>query len=144
MAGEKRQLNYLSGELTRAYGLDDGQQEALNVWLDRQAEANGDRISRVLDDPESGFIDFSKVIDERNDSLRYSQDLDDFMARTLDADTLATYQADRLAERVERVQNEAEGRVQRLDSLVDLDEEQKDQALAIMDNSSEYLDTSMK
>lgn len=144
VAGEKRQLNYLSGELTRAYGLDDGQQEALNVWLDRQAEANGDRISRVLDDPESGFIDFSKVVDERNDSLRYSQDLDDFMARTLDTDTLATYQTDRLAERVERVQNEAEGRVQRLDSLVDLDEEQKDQAFAILAHSSEYFDPSMQ
>ena len=66
------------------------------------------------------------------------------MARTLDADTLATYQADRLAERVERVQNEAEGRVQRLDSLVDLDEEQKDQAFAILAHSSEYFDPSMQ
>ena len=101
------------------------------MWLDRQADANGDRIANVLDDSDSGFTDFAKVMDERSDSLRYSQKLDAFMAETLDADTLVTYQTDRLTERVERVQNEAEGRVQRLDSLVELDEEQKDQAFAV-------------
>ena len=144
VAGEKRRLNYLSGELTREYGLDDSQQDALNVWLDRQADANGDRIANVLDDSDSGFTDFAKVMDERSDSLRYSQKLDAFMAETLDADTLATYQTDRLTERVERVQNEAEGRVQRLDSLVELDEEQKDQAFAVLAHSSDYFDPSMQ
>ena len=33
VAGEKRRLNYLSGELSRTYGLDDRQQEALSAWL---------------------------------------------------------------------------------------------------------------
>lgn len=144
VAGEKRRLTRLSGELTREYGLDDRQQKALSAWLDQRAEANGNRIGEVLNNPESGFVDFAKVMDERADSPRYRKDLDDFMATTLDEEALATYQLDRMTERVEWVQNEAEGRMQRLDSLVELDEGQQDQAFAILAHSSDYFDPSMQ
>jgi hypothetical protein len=130
--------------LTRKYDLDDAQQDALNRWLDQQAEVNSDRITNVLENNDSGFIDFAKVMDERVDSPRYLKNLDAFMATTLDPETLSTYQMDRMTERVEHVQNEAEGRVQRLDSLVELDEDQKDQAFAIMAHSSENFDPSMQ
>lgn len=144
VAGEKRRLNRLSGELTREYELDDRQQEALSAWLDQRAEANGNRFGEVLNDPDSGFVDFAKVMDERTSSQRYRRELDAFMATTLDEETLATYQLDRMTERVEWVQNEAEGRMQRLDSLVELDEEQQDQAFAILAHSSEHFDPSMQ
>ena len=140
----KRRYDRYSGELTRKYNLSDAQQEALNQWLDRQAELSGDRISEVLESPDSGFIDFAKATNEQTTSPRYLKELDAFMATTLDSETLAAYQTDRMVERVERVQNEAEGRVQRLDSLVELDEEQKDQAFAIMARSSEHFDPSMQ
>ncbi|MFT4641395.1 MAG: hypothetical protein ACI8T1_004732 [Verrucomicrobiales bacterium] len=144
MVDQKRRFDRYGGELTRKYDLDDAQQDALNRWLDQQAEVNSDRITNVLENNDSGFIDFAKVMDERVDSPRYLKNLDAFMATTLDPETLSTYQMDRMTERVEHVQNEAEGRVQRLDSLVELDEDQKDQAFAIMAHSSENFDPSMQ
>ena len=144
VVSQKKRFDRLTGELTRKYDLDDRQQEKLRRWLDRKAEENGHAISSVLENPSSGFVDFAKAMDEHESSYKSREGLDEFMAETLDADTLTSYQIDRMTERVNRVQNEAEGKVQRLDSIVDLDEDQKDEIFALMARSSEAFDPSMQ
>jgi hypothetical protein len=65
------------------------------------------------------------------------------MATTLSGDKLATFKTERMAERAERVQQEADLKVQRLDTIVDLDEAQRDQVFGIMARNSRDYDPSM-
>ena len=137
-------MDSIAGELTRKYNLNDRQQEALKDWLDEQAEAQSRQITDLLDSEESGFVDFSLAMNEGLDGRSRREAIDAFMEKTLEPDALAEYERERMTRAVERVQNEAEGRVQRLDRLVELDEEQKDQAFAILAQGSEYFDSSMQ
>ena len=66
------------------------------------------------------------------------------MESTLTGDDLARYKSDRLNQRVENVQNEAEHKVSRLHREVELDEAQQDQVFAIMARSSPDFDSSMQ
>jgi hypothetical protein len=62
----------------------------------------------------------------------------------LEGETLAKFENDRLQERVERVQNEADRKMHRLDRIVQLDETQKDEVFSLMARSSEAFDPSMQ
>jgi len=65
-----------------------------------------------------------------------NEGLDDAIAAALNGKAPAQYKADRLSQRVEQVQAEADHRVTRLHSLVELDAAQKDQVFALMARSS--------
>jgi hypothetical protein len=66
------------------------------------------------------------------------------MGKMLAGDDLERYQQDRLVERVNNVQNEADRKVTRLDAIVGLDEEQKDAVFGIMARGSKHYDPSMQ
>mgnify|MGYP007101564037 CR=1 FL=1 len=140
---QKRRYDRLAGDLTRKYDLDDEQQAALTSWLDRKAEAKNQRLQEVLNNESTGFVPFAMAMEERED-YGVVNGLDEFMAQTLDDATLTTFQRNRMKDRVERVQNEAEGQVNRLNSIVSLREDQQDEIFALMARSSEHFDPSMQ
>lgn len=137
---QKRLFDTLAGEYTRKYGLTDRQQEALGNWFDETAERNGDRFSEVMESESSGLED---MIRASRDQSR-ADGLDAFMEQLLRGDALARYRDDRMLERVENVQAEADRKVQRLDAVVDLDESQKDDVFALMARGSVDFDPSMR
>ena len=76
--------------------------------------------------------------------IRPDEGLDEFMAGTLSGDKLTAFKTERMAERAERVQQEADMRVQRLDGIVKLDDTQRDQVFGIMARSSRDYDPGMQ
>ena len=66
------------------------------------------------------------------------------MEGILHGDDAARYKEDRMVERVENVQAEADRKVQRLDGVVDLDEQQKDEVFLLMARGSPDFDPSMR
>ena len=69
--------------------------------------------------------------------------LDEFMAKTLSGEKLASFQAERMVERAQRVQEHAYMKVERLDSIVALDADQRDRVFAIMARDSPDYDPAM-
>lgn len=138
---EKKHFDRIAGEWAREYGLSRRQQDALENWLDEKAETNAAAFSAVIDDEGSGLEDMIRATRDFEQNL---DGLDDYMGGMLEGDTLATFENDRLLERVERVQNEADRKMHRLDSIVQLDEGQKDEVFSLMARSSEAYDPAMR
>ena len=76
--------------------------------------------------------------------LRPDDGLDQFMENTLSGDKLAVFKTGRMAERAERVQQQADAKTQRLDDIVKLDDAQRDQVFGIMARGSRDYDPAMK
>ena len=76
--------------------------------------------------------------------VRPDKGLDTFMEGVLSGDKLASFKTERMAERAQRVEAQADMKVQRLDSLVGLDEAQREQVFAIMARNSADYDPSMR
>jgi hypothetical protein len=70
--------------------------------------------------------------------------VDGFMENTLRGEELTQYKAERMAERVNRVQYEADRRVEQLHAVVSLDETQQDTVFALMARSSPDFDSGMQ
>ena len=136
---ERRSMEYLAGEYTRKYDLNSTQQAALKEWLKNRSEQNADLFKAVvladgtrLDD----LVKASKFDRKRNN-------VDGFMEQQLTGEKLTTYRRDRLEERAQQVQNEADRKVERLNNTVQLDERQQDQVFSIMARSSPEYDAQM-
>ncbi|HBM79154.1 MAG TPA: hypothetical protein DD438_13685 [Verrucomicrobiales bacterium] len=63
--------------------------------------------------------------------------IDQFMEQQLTGETLVAFRADRLQEKIDSVEGEANGRLNNLDSIVNLDASQEDQLFFAMARSSE-------
>ncbi len=137
---ERRHFENIAGEMERKYKLSAPQQEALKVWLKERADRNADEFKQIAFDPNTRFEDLAKA--GRNN--RPADGLDGFMETQLQSPMLETFRRDRLTERANRVQNEADGKVERLHQTVQLDEAQKDQVFSIMARSSQDFDPSMQ
>ncbi len=137
---QTRMTDSMSGELARKYELTGAQQEALKGWFaanaEKQAKAWSDLIGR------DGVTLEDLAQESRN--VRVDDGLDEFMAATLGGDKLAAFKTERMAERAERVQQEADMKVERLDSMVELDDAQRDQVFGIMARGSRDYDPGMK
>lgn len=137
---QQRHFDRIAGEMARKYDLDPAQQAALEAWLDRKAEENAERFSRIMTSEQSRFIDMVRA--SRDDHP--ADGLDAFMEETLEGEALERYRDDRMAQRVESVQQEADRKVTRLDAIATLDESQKDQVFAIMARGAQDFDPSMR
>ncbi len=137
---QKRRFDSRIGEFSRKYNLTESQQEALAKKFEEQAEENARRFNDVVNSDHSGLEDLIRASRE----MEEGQDIDALMESTLTGDALVRYKEDRLNERVEAVQNEADRKMQRLDNLVQLDETQKDEVFGLMARGSEHFDPSMQ
>ena len=136
----KQHNEQILADLTRKYHLDPSQQKALKAWQQSKAEAEAKLFTAFATSETTTFEDMVKA----THAPRANNGLDSFMESTLTGDDLARYKTDRMNQRVENVQNEAEHKVSRLHREVELDEAQQDQVFAIMARSSPDFDSSMK
>lgn len=132
-------MDSTAGELARKYKLTPQGEASLKQWFDKKAEEEAKRWSDMVGRPETRLDDLMRASME----VRPDEGLDGFMPGVLSADQLATFRADRMAERVKRVEQEADMKMQRLNGMVDLDEAQRDQVFGIMARGSREYDPAM-
>lgn len=138
---QKRLFDEMLGGLAREYNLTESQQKNLKDWLDRKAEENAKSFSDVVMSEKTGLED---MIRASRDFGSRVEGLDQFMEGTLRGEALARFKEDRLQERADTVQREADRKVQRLSEFVELDEAQKDRIFVLMARGSPDFDPSMQ
>jgi hypothetical protein len=137
---QARMIDSMTGELARKYELDEARQESLKAWFGQRAEEQAKAWSDLVGQEGTTLEDLARAARE----VRPDDGLDEFMAGTLSGEELADFKTERMAERAERVQQEADMKVQRLDSMVELDDAQRDQVFGIMARGSRDYDPGMK
>lgn len=135
MRQQSQMIDSKVGELARKYDLNPAQQEALKQWFAKKAEADAQKYNELA------LRDGTSVMELMRYSMesRPDEGLDGFMGQVLSGEKLATFQSEHLAEQIRRVQSEADMKVERLDQIVGLDAQQRDQVFGIMArNSKDY------
>ena len=137
---ERREFERIAGEMSRKYNLNGTQQEALKQWLKDRSNRNFELFKAVA------FADGTRLDDlvKASRDVRHDDGLDGFMETQLQGQALESFKRDRLTERAERVQHEADWKVERLNSTVGLDEDQKDKVFSIMARNSRDFDPQMQ
>ena len=136
---QKDQIESMSGALARKYDLPPQSQKMLQDWFEKRANEEAKRWSDLVTRPGVQLEDVMRA----SRDVRPDEGLDAFMPSILSGDKLAAFRAERMAERVQRVEHEADMKVQQLDSIVTLDEAQRDRVFAIMARSSREYDPAM-
>ena len=131
---EREQFARLAGDYTRKYDLNESQQKQLRQWLDDRATENAERFVNIVANDSSTFYDLMGAGKEAEQNI---DGIDQFMERQLTGEALTSFRADRLQERIHSVEGEANGRLNNLDSIVNLDASQEDQLFFAMARSSE-------
>ena len=134
-----REFDRISSHMAEAYQLNEAQRNALKNWLGERATQDAERFNAVAFADNTTLEDLAKL----QRYQRPNQALDEFMDRTLTGDTLQRYDGDRLRERAQNVENLANNRVNRLNSVVQLDSSQQDRVFSIMARSSPDFDARM-
>ncbi len=137
---ERRRFESMAGEYAGRYDLNSVQQKALTAWLGDRSEKNAAIFKSIVLADHTRLDDLVKA--GRNQ--RWDEGVDGFMEKQLTGDKLTAFRRDRLTQRAERVQNEADWKMQRLHQTVNLDEEQQDKVFSIMARSSPYFDAQMQ
>lgn len=137
---QNRMIDQKSGELARKYDLTPNQQAALRRWFEAKSEENAKEWTNLVTQEGTSFKDLMEAARD----VRADDGLDQFMATTLSGDKLTRFQTERLAEKAERVQQDADARTQRLDAIVKLDDAQRDQVFGIMARTSRDYDPALK
>ena len=137
---ERRRFESMAGEYGRRYDLSGDQQKALTAWLKDRSEQNAAIFKSLALADHTRLDDLMKA--GRNQ--RWDDGVDGFMEKQLSGEKLATFRRDRLTQRAEQVQNEADWKMQRLHQTVNLDEAQQDKVFSIMARSSPHFDPQMQ
>lgn len=137
---QHRMIESMTGELARKYDLTPSQQAELAKWFEAKSSENAKRWSDLVSQDGTRLEDLMRA----SRDIRPDDGLDEFMGRTLSGDKLTAFKTDRTAQRAERVQQTADRTVARLDSMVQLDDLQRDQVFGIAARSSRDYDPSMK
>lgn len=137
---QSRRIESMTGELARKYDLNEAQQESLKAWFGQKAEEQAKAWSDLVGQEGTTMEDLARAARD----VRPDEGLDEFMAGTLSGDKLTAFKTERMAERAERVQQQADMKVQRLDGIVGLDDTQRDQVFGIMARGSRDYDPGMK
>lgn len=136
----RRMIEHAVADLTKKYGLDTTRQEGLKKWLEDKAEAEAGQLREVIGRADSTLEEYVQATRD----FHPLDGLDGFMEQNLRGEDLARYSADRMAERVHRVQYQADRRVEQLDDIVSLDDGQQDRVFALMARSSGDFDPGMQ
>lgn len=137
---QQRQVDAMAGEMARKYSLTAAQQESLKKWLDQKAADDSKQYTNLLTQEGAKLSDISKAAYE----FRLDDGLDSFMAATLSGDKLAAFNSQRMVEKVNNVQQEADMKVSRLDNIVGLDEAQRGRVFGIMARGARDFDPAMR
>lgn len=136
---QKQVIDSLTGELARKYDLNPAQQDQLRQWFERKSEEDAKRWSNMVGSEGTRLEDIMRA----SRDVRPDEGLDAMMPHVLTGEKLAQFQNERLTERAQRVERDADMKVQRLNSVVGLDEGQRDQIFGIMARNSPQYDPKM-
>ncbi len=136
----QRQSDTKAGELARKYSLTPAQQESLKQWFDQNAIDQAKRYTDLVTQEGTTVEDLARA----SVDVRADDGLDNFMKGTLRGEKLATYQTNRMLEKVNNVQHEADMKVTRLDNIVKLDDTQRGQIFGVMARGARDFDPAMQ
>lgn len=136
----ERRIDTMTGELARKYELNPAQQESLEKWFKQKAVEENERFDQLISQDGVRLEDVAKA----SRDIRPDDGLDAFMETTLSGEKLTKFKSDRMLERVERVQQEADMKVTRLDEIVKLDESQRGQVFGVMARGARDFDPAMQ
>ena len=136
---QRKRIDSMTGELARKYNLTEQQQTALKVWFDGKAQEEAKRWTDLLGRDDTGLEQMMRAARD----VRPDEGLDKFMEGVLSGEKLTSFKTERMTERAERLQRDTDMKVQRLDSLVKLDDVQRDKVFAVMARNSRDYDPSM-
>lgn len=137
---QNRLIESKSGELARKYNLTAEQQTALKRWFENKSEESAREWTSLMTQEGTTMMDIMKAARD----VRPDDGLDQFMERQLTGEKLTRFKTERMAEKAERVQQYADARTQRLDSIVKLDDAQRDQVFGIMARNSRDYDPALQ
>jgi DNA-binding PadR family transcriptional regulator len=136
----QRQTDAKAGELARKYSLTEAQQESLKKWLEQSAADEAKQYTDLISQEGTTLEDMAKAAYQ----FRPDNGLDKFMESTLTGEKLAAYKSERMLEKVDSVQREADMKVERLDAIVNLDENQRGQVFGVMARGARDFDPAMQ
>ena len=136
---QRQIIDTMTGEFARKYNLTPEQQTALKRWFDGKAEEEAKRWTDLIGSDGTRLEDVMRA----SRDVRPDAGIDSFMETVLSGEKLAKFKTERLEERAQRVQQEADMKVQRLDSIVKLSDTQRDQVFGIMARGSRDYDPAM-
>lgn len=136
---QQQEIDSLTGELARKYNLTPQGQAALKQWFQDQSNAAAKRWSEMVARDDTRLEDVIRASRE----VRLDEGLDSFMPSLLSGEQLTAFQTERMAERAQRVEREADMKMQRLNAIVGLDDTQREQVFGIMARNSRDYDPSM-
>jgi hypothetical protein len=137
---EKKEADRLSGTYARTYNLNPEQQQELASWLKSEADARMAEYNTKMWAEETRLVDAMKMMKDR----RPEDGIDPMMEKFLSGEALAQFKDERMTQRAQSVQEEADRRLNRLHSIVTLDEAQQDQVFSLMARNSQHYDPAMK
>jgi len=135
----QRQSDSMAGELARKYSLNPAQQASLKEWLRSRAEEESKRYVDLIS--QKGIT--ADELGKSQRDIRLDDGLDTFMERTLSGEKLAAFRTQHMQEKVDRVQGDADMKVERLNQIVQLDETQRGQVFGMMARGSRDFDPGM-
>jgi hypothetical protein len=121
-------------EWGRNYDLSDAEKEQLKDWFAGQSRTNAERLTEVVTNEETGFVDLIRATEY---GWQDAEGVESLMEGFLEGEELESFRAERLADRVESVQNEADRSLQRLDEIVELDDAQHEELFGVLIRGSE-------
>ncbi len=136
----KRSAEARAGEYARKYGLTENQQKQL---VDNLVFQNTEQMKQLQGMVESDHVSMREYMKAEREMDR-ELGLDETMASMLQGEKREAFLAERLTEKAERVQNEADGKVQRIDNIVKLDDKQRHQMFLNMAQTSSDYDPQMQ
>ncbi len=136
---QRKLFESMSGEIARKYDLNPQQQAALKVWFASRAEEQTKQWNDMVNSDTTGLKDFLRIAQDQQPD----KGIESFMETVLTGEKLAAYKSERLNDRAQRVQSQADAKVQRLNSIVQLSDAQRDQVFGIMARNSPDYDHAM-
>lgn len=137
---QRETVDRLTGELARKYDLTPEGRETLRKWFDWKVNMEAKRWTELMGTDGIRIQDMMRA----SKDVRVDEGLETVMAGVLPPEKLATFTAERKAERGQKVQQEADMKVQRLDSIVQLDDAQRERVFGIMARGSKDYEPTMK
>lgn len=136
----KRSAEARAGEYARKYGLTGDQQKQLVDNLVFQNTEQMKQLQGMLESDHVGMREYMKAEREMDHELG----LDETMTSMLQGEKRQAFITERFTEKAERVQHEADGKVQRIDNIVKLDDQQRNQMFLNMAQISRHYDPQMQ
>jgi len=137
--GQRKMFESMSGEIARKYDLTPQQQAALKVWFTNKAQEQAKQWDDIINSDSTRLIDFMRITQDQ----RPDKGIESFMETVLTGEKLAAYKTERLNDQARRVQQQADAKVERLNSIVPLSDAQRDQVFGIMARNSPDYDPAM-